>query len=83
MDLPGSLFYGSKCSTPQNGFRKESIMETVATSRERVVIPLEVRRTLGVKEGTYLHIEVGEQVRKKHPIWNRWQMSWNTGVKWT
>lgn len=20
--------------------------------------------------------------RKKHPIWNRWQMSWNTGVKW-
>ncbi len=35
-------------------------METVATSKGQVVIPSKVRRQLGIKEGTYLQIEVDE-----------------------
>ena len=39
-------------------------METIASTGGRVVIPSEIRRKLGIKEGTYLHIEVDEQGRK-------------------
>jgi AbrB family looped-hinge helix DNA binding protein len=35
-------------------------METIVTSKGQVVIPSKVRRKLGVKEGTYLHIDVDE-----------------------
>jgi AbrB family looped-hinge helix DNA binding protein len=35
-------------------------METVATSKGQVVIPSKIRRQLGIKEGTYLQIEVDE-----------------------
>jgi len=35
-------------------------METVATSKGQVVIPSKVRRQLGIKEGTYLQIDVDE-----------------------
>ena len=33
-------------------------METVATSKGQVVIPSKIRRQLGIKEGTYLQIDV-------------------------
>jgi len=39
-------------------------METVATSKGQVVIPSEIRRKLGIKEGTYLQIDMDEQTRK-------------------
>ena len=35
-------------------------METVATSKGQVVIPSKIRRQLGIKEGTYLQIDVDE-----------------------
>jgi len=35
-------------------------VETVATSKGQVVIPSKVRRQLGIKEGTYLQIDVDE-----------------------
>ena len=35
-------------------------MESVATSKGQVVIPSKVRRQLGIKEGTYLQIDVDE-----------------------
>ena len=35
-------------------------METVATSKGQVVIPSKVRRQVGIKEGTYLQIDVDE-----------------------
>lgn len=35
-------------------------METVATSKGQVVIPSKIRKQLGIKEGTYLQIEVDE-----------------------
>jgi AbrB family looped-hinge helix DNA binding protein len=35
-------------------------METVATSKGQVVIPAKVRQQLGIKEGTYLQIDVDE-----------------------
>ena len=35
-------------------------METVATSKGQVVIPSKVRRQLGIKDGTYLQIDVNE-----------------------
>lgn len=35
-------------------------METVATSKGQVVIPSKVRRQLGIKDGTYLQIDVDE-----------------------
>jgi AbrB family looped-hinge helix DNA binding protein len=38
----------------------EQIMETVATSKGQIVIPSKVRRQLGIKEGTYLQIDVDE-----------------------
>lgn len=39
-------------------------METVVTSKGQVVIPSQVRRRLGVKEGTYLQIEVDEATKR-------------------
>jgi len=33
-------------------------METVATSKGQVVIPSRIRKQLGIKDGTYLQIEV-------------------------
>jgi len=33
-------------------------METIATSKGQVVIPSKIRRQLGIKEGTYLQIDV-------------------------
>ena len=39
-------------------------METVAISKGQVVIPSKIRRKLGVKEGTYLQIDMDEQTRK-------------------
>jgi AbrB family looped-hinge helix DNA binding protein len=38
-------------------------METVATSKGQVVIPSKIRRQLGIKEGTFLSIEVDERKR--------------------
>ncbi|MBM3143425.1 MAG: AbrB/MazE/SpoVT family DNA-binding domain-containing protein [Chloroflexi bacterium] len=35
-------------------------METVATSKGQVVIPSKIRRKLGIKEGTYIQIDVDE-----------------------
>ena len=39
-------------------------METIVTSKGQVVIPSKIRRRLGVKEGTYLQIDMDEQTRK-------------------
>jgi len=39
-------------------------MEIVAISKGQVVIPSKIRRRLGVKEGTYLQIDMDEQTRK-------------------
>ncbi len=39
-------------------------METVAASKGQVVIPSKVRKLLGIKEGTYLHIDVDEANNK-------------------
>jgi len=39
-------------------------METIVTSKGQVVIPSKIRRRLGVKEGTYLQIDVDEQTKK-------------------
>jgi AbrB family looped-hinge helix DNA binding protein len=39
-------------------------METVATSKGQVVIPSKIRRQLGIKEGTYLQIDVDEVTKK-------------------
>ena len=39
-------------------------METIVTSKGQVVIPSKIRHTLGVKEGTYLQIDVDEQTKK-------------------
>ena len=35
-------------------------METIATSKGQVVIPSKIRRRLGIREGTYIQIEVDE-----------------------
>ena len=35
-------------------------METIVTSKGQVVIPSKIRKQLGIKEGTYLQIEVDE-----------------------
>jgi AbrB family looped-hinge helix DNA binding protein len=44
--------------------RKEYSMQTVVTSKGQVVIPSIIRRKLGVKEGTYLQVDVDEQTKK-------------------
>ena len=35
-------------------------METIATSKGQVVIPSKLRKRLGIREGTYIQIEVDE-----------------------
>jgi AbrB family looped-hinge helix DNA binding protein len=35
-------------------------METVATSKGQVVIPSKIRRILGIKEGTYIQIDLDD-----------------------
>ncbi len=35
-------------------------METVTTSKGQVVIPAKIRRKLGIKEGTYIQIDLDE-----------------------
>ena len=39
-------------------------METVATSKGQVVIPSKIRKQLGIKDGTYLQIDV-DAVKKQ------------------
>lgn len=35
-------------------------METIATSKGQVVIPAKIRRKLGIKEGTYIQIDLDD-----------------------
>lgn len=35
-------------------------METIATSKGQVVIPSKIRRKLGIKEGTYIQIDLDD-----------------------
>ncbi|MBI5840850.1 MAG: AbrB/MazE/SpoVT family DNA-binding domain-containing protein [Chloroflexi bacterium] len=39
-------------------------METVATSKGQVVIPSKIRKQLGIKDGTYLQIDVNPATRQ-------------------
>lgn len=39
-------------------------METVATSKGQVVIPARIRKQLGIKDGTYLQIDVNNETRQ-------------------
>lgn len=39
-------------------------METVATSKGQIVIPSSVRRKLGIREGTRIHIEVNDKAQQ-------------------
>jgi AbrB family looped-hinge helix DNA binding protein len=39
-------------------------METIATSKGQVVIPSKIRKQLGIKDGTYLQIEVNKTTRQ-------------------
>ncbi|MBN2116855.1 MAG: AbrB/MazE/SpoVT family DNA-binding domain-containing protein [Anaerolineales bacterium] len=39
-------------------------METVATSKGQVVIPSKIRKQLGIKDGTYLQIDVNTDTRQ-------------------
>ncbi len=38
-------------------------METVAASKGRITIPSKIRRQLGIKEGTYIRIDVDNNKR--------------------
>lgn len=35
-------------------------METIATSKGQVVIPAKIRRKLGIREGTYIQVDLDE-----------------------
>ena len=39
-------------------------METVATSKGQVVIPSKIRKQLGIKDGTYLQIDVNAATKQ-------------------
>jgi AbrB family looped-hinge helix DNA binding protein len=39
-------------------------METTATSKGQIVIPASIRRRLGIKEGTRIHIELKEEEKE-------------------
>lgn len=39
-------------------------METVATSKGQVVIPSKIRKQLGIKDGTYLQIDVNDLTKQ-------------------
>ena len=43
---------------------QEHSMETVVTSRGRVVIPSKIRRQLGIKEGIHFQVEVDGENKK-------------------
>lgn len=38
----------------------EQAMETKATSKGQITIPAEIQERLGIKDGTYLHVEVND-----------------------
>jgi AbrB family looped-hinge helix DNA binding protein len=38
-------------------------METTATTKGQIVIPIEIRRKLGITEGTRIRIEVDEEAK--------------------
>lgn len=38
-------------------------METIATTKGQIVIPVEIRRKLGIKEGTRILVELDEKAR--------------------
>ncbi|MGA7193762.1 MAG: AbrB/MazE/SpoVT family DNA-binding domain-containing protein [Anaerolineales bacterium] len=42
----------------------EQVMETIATSKGQVVIPSKIRKQLGIKDGTYLQIDVNAVTRQ-------------------
>ena len=39
-------------------------METTATTKGQIVIPAEIRRKLGIKEGTRILVELDEEARQ-------------------
>lgn len=39
-------------------------METVATSKGQIVIPSKIRKQLGIKDGTYLQIDVNTETKQ-------------------
>jgi len=39
-------------------------METIATSKGQVVIPSKIRKQLGIKDGTYLQIDVNTATKQ-------------------
>ena len=39
-------------------------METITTSKGQVVIPAKIRRKLGIKEGTYIQIDLDEENKR-------------------
>ncbi|HMS01188.1 MAG TPA: AbrB/MazE/SpoVT family DNA-binding domain-containing protein [Anaerolineales bacterium] len=39
-------------------------METVATSKGQVVIPSKIRKQLGIRDGTYLQIDVNDLTKQ-------------------
>ncbi len=39
-------------------------METVATTKGQIVIPAKIRRKLGIREGTYIQVDLDEHARK-------------------
>jgi AbrB family looped-hinge helix DNA binding protein len=39
-------------------------METTATQKGQIVIPAEMRRKLGIKEGTRIRVELDEEARQ-------------------
>ncbi len=39
-------------------------METIATSKGQVVIPSKIRKQLGIKDGTYLQIDVNAATKQ-------------------
>jgi AbrB family looped-hinge helix DNA binding protein len=38
----------------------EQAMETKATSKGQITIPSEIRKQLGIKDGTYLHVDMND-----------------------
>ncbi|MDP1547517.1 MAG: AbrB/MazE/SpoVT family DNA-binding domain-containing protein [Anaerolineales bacterium] len=39
-------------------------METIANSKGQILIPAKIRKQLGIKDGTYLHVEVDAVTKK-------------------
>jgi len=40
------------------------VMETKATSKGRITLPSNIRKELGIKEGTVLHVDVNDATRQ-------------------